>query len=734
MTSIINGTRLVAVSAALGAALTGCDSIKDVRSDPYTELPSQTVVLEGNISGLGSRRSIVLMNNGDAERARSFLAPVPIEPGAEDAPTHFSFGAIPVGSPYNIEVRQQPIGKTCTVSNGSGTLTTAGDLDIQVSCQNSTPRYSMIVDAAAIAGVEGAKVTLATEEAVYELDVPAGTTTVNFADTLFNPAFGLSPAEAAVTPPFQWSVTASTTQGGTLNKCPVINPTNPGGANPVSPTGDITNVRAETCVFSIGGTVAYSLPQAGAPVPADPSGLVLELRTTGEDSISTQAFSGGWGDAFTFSDAGTPVPYVSNSSAVYYVTVATHPAGMHCVVVNPMAILYAPQLTQNPTHVTSPSVQCREQPAADRQLMGVYRHTQSIWQRNPSAPVVEVTWDPFDFTKQNTASSNMIAFFPNGTYIYGTHANVTQVEHGFYDYDPVAGTLRFTLNVDTTAAGPAATRFPANFSPANATSAATVPTTTNGLTSVPGTVMVGTVRHAILNNVDVSTPGVISGQFAGAQTLFAAPATTTNEPNATLGWVLEAPHSIANEITGGWLAQDSRRLWVYDRRTYYGYHVGVSGVLSVNDACFTIDDLSASSSFYTRRPSIIGCYPWPRPATDQSPGYAIGAIVESIDSITPQYIGAAGADRIDIGLLPEFMSRLPGGRQAADGRSPSPIYFHVAPADQFFAAAPVDYFPPEETGWCDTEILGIRSTLNGIAIHKPLYFCRFVPEAVAPPT
>src|SRR5690606_29872824 len=117
--------------------------------------------------------------------------------------------------------------------------------------------------------------------------------------------------------------------GGTLNKCPVINPTNPGGANPVSPTGDITNVRAETCVFSIGGTVAYSLPQAGAPVPADPSGLVLELRTTGEDSISTQAFSGGWGDAFTFSDAGTPVPYVSNSSAVYYVTVATHPAGMH---------------------------------------------------------------------------------------------------------------------------------------------------------------------------------------------------------------------------------------------------------------------------------------------------------------------------------------------------------------------------------------------------------------------
>src|SRR5690606_6259103 len=180
-----------------------------------------------------------------------------------------------------------------------------------------------------------------------------------------------------------WSVTASTTQGGTLNKCPVINPTNQDSED--NPTGDITNVRAETCVFNIGGSVAYSPPTSGATVPAAPSGLVLELRTTGEDSISTQEFSGNWGDAFTFSDGVTPVPYVSNSKAVYYVSVATHPVGMHCVVVDPMAILYAPQLTQNPTHVTTPKVQCRELPAADRQLTGVYRHTGSIWQRNPSA-------------------------------------------------------------------------------------------------------------------------------------------------------------------------------------------------------------------------------------------------------------------------------------------------------------------------------------------------------------
>src|SRR5690606_19179665 len=187
MTSIIKGTGLIVVTAAMGATLAGCDSIKDVRSEPYTDLPSQTVVLEGDISGLGSRRSLVLMNNGDAERARSFLAPIPTEAGSEDALTHFTFGALPVGSPYNIEVRQQPVGKTCAVSNGSGTLTQASALNITVSCQNSTPRFSMTVNAAAIAGVEGAKVTLATEEAVYQLDVPGGATTVTCTDALFTP-------------------------------------------------------------------------------------------------------------------------------------------------------------------------------------------------------------------------------------------------------------------------------------------------------------------------------------------------------------------------------------------------------------------------------------------------------------------------------------------------------------------------------------------------------------------
>src|SRR5690606_12020541 len=179
--------------------------------------------------------------------------------------------------------------------------------------------------------------------------------------------------------------------------------------------------------------------------------------------------------------------------------------GMHCVVVNPMAILFAPTLTSNPTDITAPSVQCRERPEPARQLSGVYRHTSSLWKRSPDAEVSESTYDALDFSRQNTASSNMIAFFPNGTFIYGTHANAVQVEHGFYDYDPVAGTLRFTINADTNNS----VVFPSNFSPANATSPGNIATTVPGMSALPGTVLVGDVRHALMTGVDTSTPGRI---------------------------------------------------------------------------------------------------------------------------------------------------------------------------------------------------------------------------------
>ncbi|HWL63554.1 MAG TPA: hypothetical protein VNQ32_12195 [Steroidobacteraceae bacterium] len=730
------GARILAFAAA-GAVLAGCDSIKDVRDAPSTPLPAQQVVLKGTVSNLSSKRSVTLRINSTLSNGTiGVLAPPPTELNEElNGVTPFAFPAFPAGTAYNVEVMSQPRGKNCVVtSGGTGILTAGVDAEVEVQCTNTGNRYDMTVNLnPAFSSAEGAEVVLTTEEAIYRINPAPTATSVTFEDVLFNPGETAAPPPATQPAGFNWSVVASNTIGGTLNKCPVTNPTNVVGTTITNPTGNISNVSVGACTFTIGGTVSYSAPVVGGvagPTPPPPTGLVIELRNLGEDTIRTQAYSGAWDGTFRFTDNGTDVQFVSNRNAIYSVKVNTHPAGMYCVVVDPMAILYAPTLTTNPGSISSPKVQCREVPTPDRQLKGVYRHMTSIWQRNNTAPIQTVTYDPLDFTKQNTASSNGIALFENGTYIYGTHANITQLEHGFYDYDPVAGTLRFTLNVDT---NPNAV-FPSVFSPANANSASTIPTTTAGLSAVPGVVTVGGFRHATLTNVNTATAGQISGTFVGSQAIGPLastangnnPVATATETNASLGWVLEAPPSITGQMTGAWAAQDSRRLWIFDRETYYGFHAGVVGVSAVNDACFTMPDLSVSSGLYTRRPSINGCYPWPRPQPGQSPAYTFQGIVESIDLKVPQFIGS-GAGSVDISTRPEYMARLPGAAQAADGRSPSPMYFHIAPAASFYDEAPAQYFPAAPTDWCDTEILGIRASLNAVPIHKPVYFCRSVP-------
>jgi hypothetical protein len=734
----------ILVLAAVGAMLAGCDSVKDVRQDPSTALPTPTVVLQGTVSGVSSKRPVLLMNNGQASNFVAVTAPSPSEANEELlGVTPFTFGTLPAGSAYNITVLENPIGKNCVVaSGGSGTLEAGVTTNVVVNCTNIPgTRYSLTVSTPlAFRSAAGAQVVLTTEEAIYRINPGPNDPSVTFTDVLFNPNPPSGPPSPQV---FNWNVIASNTIGGTLNKCVVTNATNPtAGTPPVaqSPTGNITNVAVGACTVTIGGTVSYS-PRLINGVPAatpstPPSGLVLELRDIGENTVRTQAFTGAWGAAFTFNQSpSTPVEFVSNRNAVYTVAVNTHPAGMHCVVANPTAILYAPTLTSNPSPITSPSIQCRELPAANAQLRGVYRHVTTSWKKvatDAQGPNQVVTYDALNFTKQNTASSNMMAFFENGTYIYGTHANSAQVEHGFYDYDPTAQTLRLTLNADT---NPIAI-FPSTFTLANTITPAAATTTTPGLSAVPGATVVGGVRQPLLTGVNVNTPGRITGTFRGSQALGIpnpTPATTPTETvsDASMGWVLQAPPSITGQMTGAWLAQDSRRLWVFDKETYYGTHVGVVGVFAMNDACFTMPDVSVSSGLYTRRPSINGCYPWPRPQTGQSPAYALSGLVESVDFKFPQFIPtsatSAAGGAIDIGTLPPYMARIPGGAQAVDGRSPSPIYFHIAPAAQFYSAAPAEYFPTESTTWCTTEILGIRSTLNAVPIHKPVYFCRFVP-------
>jgi hypothetical protein len=77
--------------------------------------------------------------------------------------------------------------------------------------------------------------------------------------------------------------------------------------------------------------------------------------------------------------------------------------------------------------------------------------------------------------------------------------------------------------------------------------------------------------------------------------------------------------------------------------------------------------------------------------------------------------------------IPGWQGWLPG-TTLSEGVSPSPVYYQVAPAASFAAAADPAIFVPAvgSTSWCTTEIVGLRETLNGalVASRPAQYYCR----------
>ena len=130
----------------------------------------------------------------------------------------------------------------------------------------------------------------------------------------------------------------------------------------------------------------------------------------------------------------------------------------------------------------------------------------------------------------------------------------------------------------------------------------------------------------------------------------------------------------------------------------------------MQDVCFALEDSAASTGVYIRRGTNTGCLAFSRPADGQT--YAVG-FAEAADLQSPAAT-----------LTPGFVGRIPGSANVQDGRPTSPIHYHIAPAATFFTSAWPDYFPPESTSWCNGDMLGVRATLNGIVINRPVYFCR----------
>jgi hypothetical protein len=897
MNSMFSHSRILAAAVTL-AALAGCNAVEDVRSDPFIDSPPATVVLQGTVTGLSSKRSLVLSNNGLLSDSVTIVAPTPENTYVNDTfPVAFSFGARAVRDangnpvPYNITITTQPYGAICAFAAGSvhsGVLSPESPPNIILDC-NPNPavaRYNLdVILDPAFANAPGAKVQLRTEDAIYEQAVtPAHITAgrMTFAGKLFNanaaPGDGPLgvPTPPTGSPVFIWTVSASTTLGGTVNRCPVLRATNPSVTIPAvvgppaipartytaNPTAHITAAgvapEVRPCSFTISGAVHYSRPAEVNADPALASGLTLELRDLNGVKKGTATVAGGAfpvttapaqgpGIAFTFNNTDTPATtaFTSNPNADFQVVVTSHPTGQTCIVpdggfvslrslvqLNPVAVTARGTLssgtavsataavaatTNAPVAGTRLVVFCRNKPLLADQLHGVYRLTKTVAQKITSTvtsvsptvttvasipPTVISEWKPFDFTVQNTASNNILTFFEDGTFLYGTHHQTNQVEHGFYEYSatlkaittgPSAagaapGRLRFTLHTDTHPS----TVFPATFSSAEQAPAATAGfTATPGISALPGALTYTAAtppahgipnapyatRHANMGNVvktnaTGSTPAKITataGPFGGVaannSSAFtgsgpvpappvpapAAPAVLAVGATATVAtqvdWELTEVASVNGEMTGGWISQDYRRFWTWDKASTYGFQAGVNGLPNLQSSCFVMENAVSPTGTYQRRSAQTLCFPINRPRDGQNYNgttdardvawlgvthvFGTGGAPAGTGSPTPAQNVVAG-EYSTAGLFsrfPQYESRIPGGQTALDGRSPSPIIYHIAPAASFFAAAPAEYFPQPAaafTTWCPStsDILGIRATLNGLPFREPVYLCR----------
>lgn len=544
-------------------ALGGCDSVRDVIEDPAIGSPPRNIVLQGSITGLGTRRPVILQYNGQDTCVDTSAMPaatgVPCRffgiPGQTSST--FSFGSLPEGTSYRITVKANPFGKTCAVTHGEGVLGQATQRP-QVTCVNdpAIPRYPVTVRIAPeVAATPGVTVRLTTEEGVQE-NSAWGATTLTFADALFDSGTQL--------PIFKWFVTATRTVGTAVNNCDVRAGTNEsldaqGQDITVAPSGPADHVEVMRCSFTVSATVAYQAAP-GQPALAMPAGgmqLALRRSRTGqvEQSVELHAFS-----TVSMPDV------MSNPDAIHELAITRQPEGMTCVVGSSSqhewgsAVLLLDPLDANRAinhgWVTSRNVRCRALAPPGAQLRGSYRlHTV------PASGGAA------------TPTRSFLTFFEDGTYLYAHHAIGTVcsttcgVEHGFYVYDAANSSIAFNPVTDT-----------------------------NGASGLSKTA----------SGFAVATPLTNVQRFPGFPARIEADL-------GSVHWQLIEPDSVDGEMTGAWATADQRRIWIFDGSTYNGLHAGVNGLGNAQDGCFNLEDVHAAAGSYMRRGNGTTC--------DLGPGY-----------------------------------------------------------------------------------------------------------------
>ena len=253
----------------------------------------QSYKVGGTINGL-TANGLVLANGSDtlnvAAGTTSFTMP----------------RAVASGGGYAVTVSSQPSGENCTVTNGSGTVTTSNVANIGVSCSASS-NYTL---SGTISGLTSGGLVLANN----------GSATVGpFSANTISFSFG-----AVLTPGSSYAVTVQTTPTGLT--CSVANGSGNAGA------ADVSDVKV-TC-----SNLSYSL--GGKITGLTANGLSL---TDGTETLPVAANATG----FTFNQ---PLAYTS----YYSVGVAAQPTGLSCSVSNGTGYMPA-------SNVTTVAVSCLPQ-------------------------------------------------------------------------------------------------------------------------------------------------------------------------------------------------------------------------------------------------------------------------------------------------------------------------------------------------------------------------------------
>lgn len=713
----LTNSRTALLAAILGAAaLAGCDSVTTENATPAIARPVGTVVINGSVTGLGTIRPVELTitttNNGlnDGSKTVGFR-------GTEI----LKFGAVQVGANYDIAISRTPAGRTCTLANGSGTAIAEVN-NVTVTCvRDSTPLYTVTANIAAglvTAPPEGFAVTLTTEEGTETISPAPGQASVTFTLPVFYP-----PGDAP--PPFRYTVTATNTEGGTTNTCVVTAATGE-LAQPAS--GNVTTPTVASCLYTISAVAQYSAPPGGAPEVMGGGGLLLGLKSqlTGDIVVQAPVIN-----AYGTAPVAFPGTFGSNPQALYEVVVQTHPAGQFCIVQGGgMA-----QLVTAQANVTV-QVRCRNVPATANQLKGVY-HLQPRTTDNAGQPIAILA-----------PTRNFLTFFPDGTFLYGTHHNTATagVEHGFYRYDSGAQTLAFNILTDTNGSAgsldgvtvPAvagcgysfSVTFPGSVGPPCAPGAVTGP-----VTVFPACANTCTISAPAWVDVTTTVPSNSTGGLSGIGGSFAvrlmfnpaafppnfaaatAPLVATNV-NKTAGSpgvpgglsmqfgnyaaVFVEPVNTPNEIEGTWVSADSKRVFVHNKTTFYGFHAGVNGAPNLQDRCLNIDNPTLASSFYINRPG---------PNFFGTPT----CMVATSDLADDAADGRVGTGTVDVPIaqttptnttgpfIPGFAGRLPG-TIATNVLNRSPVNYTVTPGNP--------------------DTITIQNTLNGIPTGDPVIFMR----------